>query len=279
MKLAKFALTPPVIAISVSMLAAFGAFAETIEASDDAATNVANIQGAINADGATVVELGEGIFDLNATIMLDKGVTLKGQGFEKTVLRQNQPAKGAKLRVIVVNHAEARLEGVTLTGGEVPDNWQVGGGLQLGANGGTVADCMISNNYDRIYSNGYGAGVGLCGGNLIGCRIVKNVTLMGTGAGIGISGNESACVIDTCLIADNTGLGLAKYKGQGMTVKNTTIAGNSNFGVYANSRARSSSRTASLPETRERLERICRTSAAISMSTRKSPSTDATNTP
>ena len=233
MKLVKFALTP-IVAISVAMLVTRGVVAATIEALDDPAANVSSIQGAINADGATVVELGEGVFDLNATITLEKGVTLKGQGFEKTVLRQNQPTKGTKLRVVVVNHADAQLEGVTLTGGEVPDNWQVGGGLQLGANGGTVADCMISNNYDRSYSNGYGAGVGLCGGNLIGCRIVKNVTLMGTGAGIGMSGNESACVIDTCLIADNTGLGLAKYKGQGLTVKNTTIAGNSNFGVYAN---------------------------------------------
>lgn len=234
MKLAKFALTPTVVAISAAMFVARGAVAEPIEVSDDPATNVANIQGAINADGATVVELGEGVFDLNATITLEKGVTLKGQGFEKTVLRQNQPAKGTKLRVIVVNHAEARLEGVTLTGGDLPANFEEGGGVRIGPEGGTVAYCMISNNVNSASSNGYGAGVGLRNGLLTHSYVINNNAKSGSGGGVGAYQNDAAFTIDTCLIADNTGYGLAKYRGQGMTVKNTTIAGNSNFGVYAN---------------------------------------------
>ena len=70
MKLAKTLLAAPVIAISVSLLTAHGVAAATIEASDDPAANVSAIQNAINADGATVVELGCCQADLPGFLLL-----------------------------------------------------------------------------------------------------------------------------------------------------------------------------------------------------------------
>ncbi|MBO4709880.1 MAG: hypothetical protein J5727_08915, partial [Kiritimatiellae bacterium] len=83
------------------------------------ASDAAAIQSAIDtaANGGTVT-LGSGMFYINSQLNVTNGVTLAGQGWENTVIKQVATTPSAETRVVTVSGG-AKIERVTLTGGRV----------------------------------------------------------------------------------------------------------------------------------------------------------------
>ena len=181
------------------------------------------------------VTLGEGLFEINAELVLDGGVTLVGQGWTNTIVRQTTQTRIASLK------GASSLVGITVTGGRCGGNWNSGAGLSL--TDGTVSWCCISNNTCGG-NNIFGAGIqisdkaGTCtiDHSLIAFNSLTGMS--GHGAGIGGNGVNGTVVVDTCLIYGNTALNSGGNAGHGagigftggnpnLTVRNTTIAGNS----------------------------------------------------
>ena len=77
----------------------------------------------------------------NGHLMVTGGVTVVGQGWTKTTIKQT--TSGATARCATVSGG-ARLEGVTLTGGRLTEGWKHGAGVDL--DGGKVSWCRITDN-------------------------------------------------------------------------------------------------------------------------------------
>ena len=88
------------------------------------------IQSAIDAAAALspagTVTLGAGTFEIDEQLMLTNGVTLVGQGWTDTIIRQT--SNGQRVATLA---GGARLQGVTATGGRLTANWQHGPGDKM----------------------------------------------------------------------------------------------------------------------------------------------------
>ena len=200
----------------------------------------AAIDAAANASPAGTVTLGAGTFEIDAQLMVTGGVTVVGQGWQNTVVRQT--ASGATARCATVSGG-ARLEGVTLTGGRLTEGWKHGAGVDL--DGGTVSWCRITDNKCTA-RNSYGGGVHVNAGTIDHCIVDSNQagTYTSGGGGIGTFSTFGPVVIDTCLVYGNTASvteGDSAWSGGGglgffqsipvVTIRNTTVVGNSAKGL------------------------------------------------
>ena len=209
------------------------------------ASDAAAIQSAIDtaANGGTVT-LGSGMFYINSQLNVTNGVTLAGQGWENTVIKQVATTPSAETRVVTVSGG-AKIERVTLTGGRVTgSNDKSGGGAYV--SGGTVSWCCITNNSVSEANVKYGGGIGFshgAGGQVDHCVIADNSVSTSTsddvgGGGIGAYQLLGPITIDSCLISGNrairtTGFGKGggigiefMYQQYPVVVRNTTIVGN-----------------------------------------------------
>jgi hypothetical protein len=227
--------------------AASVAAADAIAPSGDSSgsSDVAAIQSAIDAAGnGGSVELGSGIFYIDTQLMVTNGVTLAGQGWDNTIIKQVASTPSEYTRVATVSGG-AKVEHVTLTGGRVTGtNYKFGGGAFV--DGGTVSWCCITNN--SLYSANvrFGGGVGFYqgGGTVDHCIVADNsvsTTSVGDVGGGGIGGYypTGAITIDSCLVFGNRSThNSSSGRGGGIgfdfvnqsatvTVRNTTIVGNS----------------------------------------------------
>lgn len=217
------------------------------------------IQDAIDAAAARspagTVTLGEGLFDIDAKLSVTGGVTLVGQGRERTILRY-AGRKWAEGRVADI--ADGSVVGyVTLTGGKVDDNDKSGGGAFVTE--GTISWCCVSNNV-AIRSEG-GGGIFVYRENDLPAKVRIDHTIVagnaagtnflaGVGGGIGIRGRTGLQVeIDSCLVCGNVsgkaGGALASHGGGiavvgvdasdrfSTIIRNTTVAGNRAVGSAA----------------------------------------------
>ena len=221
---------------------------EGIQPGETAAETRQTIQDAIDAAVPTqgTVTLGNGLFDIDAQLMVTGGVTLVGQGWESTTIRFAGTKAGSENRVVnidggVVSH-------VTLTGGKVDNNNKSGGGAYI--TDGTISWCCVTNNYAK---RNYGGGGVFVSGNgsvkidhtIIAGNSTGTAYLPGVGGGIGIRGRSGLRVeIDTCLIHGNTvgasGLtshgggiavtGVAAQDSFTTLIRNTTVANNAVVG-------------------------------------------------
>ena len=110
-----------------------------------ATTIAAAIEAAV--DGC-VVEVAANTYSISTELLLDKGVTLRGAtGAPENVIVANTKRNGNGSRVIFVNSADARVEGITIQGGYICNNatpfTKNGGGVFVGPCGGTVSNCVI----------------------------------------------------------------------------------------------------------------------------------------
>ena len=216
------------------LVAAPAVFADVQPAGTPAATRQ-TIQDAIDAAapaGGTVT-LGAGTFEIDAQLMVTNGVTLVGQGWDSTIIRQTATDRVATLA------GGARLQGVTATGGRLTANWTHGPGLIV--EDGTVSWCRIVDNISTG-RNVHGGGVNITKGTVDHCIVAFNQagTYTSSGGGIGTYNTSGTFVIDTCLVHDNTtsvtdsagkGGGICVNMGNPtVTIRNTTIAGNSSSG-------------------------------------------------
>ena len=205
------------------------------------ATAATNIQDAINAASAgELVLVTNGIFsyggkvmegDLTNRVVLDKALTVMSvNGYAATMIQgawdsltTNGP--GAVRCAWLTNGAT--LSGFTLRGGATratgPASALSGGGATV-SDGGTIANCLISNNA-AAYSGG-----GVNGSPL---STVRNCQFLGNCAQLG--GGSAGSSLYNCFLQDNS----ASFQGGGAYVSNTvvqctiancTIVGNSAIG-------------------------------------------------
>ena len=217
------------------------------------------IQDAIDAAAARspagTVTLGEGLFDIDAKLSITGGVTLVGQGRERTILRY-AGRRGEEGRVADI--ADGSVVGyVTLTGGKVDGNDKSGGGAFVTE--GTITWCCVSNNV-AIRSEG-GGGIFVYRENDLPAKVRIDHTIVagnaagtnflaGVGGGIGIRGRTGLKVeIEACLVCGNVSgkaEGALASHGGGIAVvgvdasdrfstiiRNTTVAGNRAVGSAA----------------------------------------------
>ena len=184
---------------------------------------VAAVDYANGMDGV-VVFVEEGTYDLPRALEIAAGTKLVSKdGAEKTVLRRGS---GGEMQIIHANHSGAFISGFTITGGYGPS----GAGINLGANGATVEDCIISNNEARTYI-GQGGGICMSAGTVRRCVIAHNrvtntgSSASGDGGGVFLSSGR----LENCLVWDNSswdrGGGVSSYGGVA-TVVNCTVVGN-----------------------------------------------------
>lgn len=210
-------------------------FADPLLPSATAADTTHAIQAAIDAAGSGgTVTLGAGTFEIDAQLMVTNGVTLQGQGWDSTIIKQT--ASGQRVATL---DGGASLIGVTATGARLNAGWTHGAGLLV--DDGTVSWCCVSNNVN-IGRNVHGGGVNITKGTIDHCIVAFNQagTYTSSGGGIGTYNTSGTFVIDTCLVHGNTasvtdtagkGGGICVNMGNpSVTIRNTTIAGNSSSG-------------------------------------------------
>jgi len=243
--------------LAVCMSALGVAFADVIQPSGDktGAMDTAAIQAALDAAAAEspagTVTLGEGLFQVNVQLTVSGGVTLTGQGYDKTVVKYVGATNTGSSRVVTVSDGST-LSHMALTGASVGQNQYTGGCVMVSGTGGTISWCCITNNLNQ-QSNGGGIGIWSKGKVRIDHTIVANNTA-GTGfdacgGGIGTrpGGDGLQLEIESCLIYGNTvgkascgaGIGLVNKKASETSdstkvtavIRNTTIADNQVIGT------------------------------------------------
>lgn len=145
-----------------------------------------------------VIEVAPGVYPQNATITIDRPLTIAGAG-EKPGDVVIKRAKGDN-RVFVLDHPEATLRHLVVSdgmgkgkaganvciderGGSVIDcilrngkshwtGWSAG--VYIASDAGLVRNCVISNNLACDYNHNGGVAVGMKGGRVENCLIVKN---------------------------------------------------------------------------------------------------------
>lgn len=168
-----------------------------------------DIQSAIDAaqEGADDVLVHAGEYEIAAEISLTKGLVVRARdGRDQTIVRRVNTAGAAIARVVSIDHAGARFEGFTVTGGRVSqaeseNAWTgAGAGVRIGANGGTLASCIVSNNVQQK-AVCYGAGVAALGASavvtnclVVGNRISATSDTRAYGCGVCLAGGE---LVDT----------------------------------------------------------------------------------
>lgn len=230
--------------------------------SDDPSANVISLNAAFASAAETepkgTVTLGEGVFKLDAQLLIAGGITVIGRGWEKTVLKQ--VGEGAHMRVAKISDGST-LSGVTVTGGHTRGRSDEGSaqGAGLLVSNGHVSWCCVSNNVvgDAVFrqqtvNNAKGAGISISQGSIDHTIVSFNEAYCNggganPGGGIGIdNGSATPVTIDTCLVYSNRtqGVGtspcggagiylLAYSKVQSATIVNTTVYGNVSDGYGA----------------------------------------------
>lgn len=157
-------------------------------------------------DGDTVL-VADGVYEITAQIEVTKPLTLKSvNGADATEIRRvgTSTAKtGTHIeRVLSIDCAQAVVEGFSLTGGRVVKNDAApayegaGAGVRIGADGGLLSHCIVSNN-TQILGICYAAGVAVLGsdGKIADCIITCNSDahggdVKGYGFGVFMLGGE-----------------------------------------------------------------------------------------
>ena len=181
--------------------------------SADTAANTLAEALAVTADGGVII-CGEGTYQLAAELMVDRPVTIRGAGFDKTTLDLNQ--QHFKLKAV-----GALVEGFKVTGAKIEWN-AIGGGIVVTA--GTVSKCRFAGNVDNngINAKGLCAGVTGADGRITHCIFDGNDTTSKNT--IGVLG-MTAGLVDNCLFVTNKTRRGAVYLNGG-TLRNCTISGN-----------------------------------------------------
>ena len=232
---------------------------------DTPAKAARSINDAFNAvwsgDGTTptTVHLLEGTVSHNATVLLDRPVSIVGAGADKSVVNGGL----AGVQGFVLNHDAALMEGFCVSNvnynfqdstangagasirrGAMRDcrvtHCKTQGAYQSGAGihitGGLVAGTEIDNNYHDWSYNSYGTGVYQTGGVVSNCWIHHNVDLCqngGAGATVAGTGLLTHCLVE----ANGTSRGdipnHPEYDGSGLcvrggTARNCIVRGNIN---------------------------------------------------
>ena len=141
-----------IITLASMVAAVYAACAAEITPSEgmDTSTIQAAIDAAAKVSPAGTVTLGAGTFLIDSQLMVTGGVTLVGQGWENTIIKQT--ATGADKRCATVDGGAA-IRQVTLTSGCINGNNASGAGVEI--KDGTVSWCRIVNNRLFVHDCGW----------------------------------------------------------------------------------------------------------------------------
>ena len=179
--------------------------------------------------GATV-ELDAGTHNVSESVVIPRGITVRGAGRDQTTIYATTEFDP----VVSLNGEGALLQGVTVAHGRVKTWWQQSGsGVVIGSDGGTMADCRVTDCGGTV-SRIFGAvNISGSGALVTRCLIDSNFSL---GSGSVCGGIfAKAGRIENCVITNNEGWAstyLANHNGSGLclagavTVLNCTIIGN-----------------------------------------------------
>ena len=180
---------------------------------DTAANSLAEAL-AVTADGGEIF-CGEGTYQLAAELTVDRSVTIRGAGFDKTTLDLNQQHFNLMATGAIV-------EGFKVTGAMIEWN-STGGGIIVTA--GTVSKCRFTGNVDKNGINAKGLCASVIGadGRVTHCIFDNNDTTAKNTIGVFAM---TAGLVDNCLFVSNRTQRGTVYVYGGGTIRNCTIAGN-----------------------------------------------------
>ena len=172
----------------------------------DLRTAATNLNEALTAAvEGMVVELDEGVHPVFETVSIPKGVMVKGAGRDKTTIY----AAKSFTTVVKINGAGAILKDVTVAHGRVNVSWtEEPSGILIGADGGTMADCRVTDCSNNGHWKVYGV-VKMTGHDALvtRCLIDGNTMVEGNPHGQSPGGIYAmAGRIENCVITNNVGL-------------------------------------------------------------------------
>lgn len=181
------------------------------------ATSKRTVQAAVDALGATggKVYVAEGTHtgtnEVN-TILVSAPVSIIGMATDPKLVKLCKSA-GVNARIVRLNHADAALRNVWVSGGYV---WSVnkeapsgdsGAGVLITAKGGTVENCVISDGVTYVYAGG-GGNLFMAGGRVSGC-LIEGGCACNDGDDMWSSSGSSVCmhggVLENCVIRGAVG--------------------------------------------------------------------------
>ena len=160
-----------------------------------AATNL--LDAALEATDGCTVHLAPGVHPITNEVAVNSRITYVGdEGAERTTVRRKSNDLNYDLhRLFNINHEQAVVRGLTLTGGRLTLQQSRGAGVHIGGKGGTLADCVVRGNTMQMNMYTYGVGVYMYAGLVTNCLVCCNTnwtynTESGTpyAAGIGLAG-------------------------------------------------------------------------------------------
>lgn len=165
--------SPEKLVVSGPVLYAFADNAAAAFPYDTDETGAPNIATALAAagEGATIyVKPGE--YRITSQIFVDKGVRILGAGAKYTSVVVTNTASGSKNRVFALQHPDAIVANLTMSGGHVSAA-QEGGNLYIYGKGGMVSNCLLTAGITHAqYQQGGGAAC-LRAGTLTHCEITR----------------------------------------------------------------------------------------------------------
>ena len=187
-------------------------------------------------DGGVVL-VHPGPYTLASEITLARDITIRGETGDPDDVTLTAAAKS---RLFTLNHASARLEALTLTGGR-PSAGN-GGCVLINAAGGTLANCVLRDGIPQAWG-GSGGGFAIAAN----ARTALVTHCVVTGCNANLSGNGvtdrdrggtaayvAAGMVRNCLFTGNGSTATCSNSGgtillRGGTLENCTIAGNANY--------------------------------------------------
>lgn len=184
--------------VGTVLLSALSALAYNVEPSGDATTDTAAINTAIqHAAENSVVTLAPGTYKINATITIDRPVTVQGTGWKDCILDAEQ----RDFKFVVLCNADARLTGVTVANGRAENHFW-GLGVTFEGASGTLSDCRVTGCTGRGFCLGAVCASSPSGDpKVFSCIIDHNRNEAGSYQGGGAYMTKG--LLFNCLIADN----------------------------------------------------------------------------
>ena len=157
------------------------------------------------------LHLAVGTYKPRDQVVLTNAVHIVGHGadFDKVVIQidnggRNNAGADSKRGVILLNHADAWLENVKVTGGDVR-NLGEGAGIRIQGAGGTVTNCHITGNSANGTRKSGGGVAMLCANALVTHCVINGNSSTGNGyTGYGGGVFASAGTLANCLVANNS---------------------------------------------------------------------------
>ena len=194
----------------------------------DWTTAATNIQEAVDEAGSNdTVLVADGTYPLAATVLIAEDITLRSvNGAASTVLDGGGSVQCVRIEGTVQQSSGAVVDGFTITRGLSPSDGR--GGAAILWRGGTVQNCVISNNLAFASDVGKGGGVYVYySGTVRNCLVTHNSafsdpfpSLQGEGGGVCILGFGA---VEHCTVVSNS----AASEGGGVRTSNGSIVLNS----------------------------------------------------